>query len=63
MLELSSENNPIDLVSVTSHLKTAKLLDSVGGSSYLAELVNNVPSTSNALYYAEIIKRNHHCAV
>ena len=27
MLELSSENNPIDLVSVTSHLKTAKLLD------------------------------------
>ncbi|MEK7586503.1 MAG: replicative DNA helicase [Patescibacteria group bacterium] len=57
MLELSSENNPIDLVSVTSHLKTAKLLDSVGGSSYLAELVNNVPSTSNALYYAEIIKK------
>lgn len=57
MLDLYNKNEPIDLVSITSGLKNRKILEAVGGATYLAELVNLVPTASNALYYAEIVKK------
>src|SRR3972149_11561037 len=48
MMELSSKNNPIDLLSLGSRLKEKKLLDGVGGNAYLTDLTNTVPSSSNA---------------
>ena len=56
MLTLMSKNEPIDLLSVSAKLKEKKQLEQVGGSAYLTELVNAVPSSSNIGYYANIVR-------
>jgi replicative DNA helicase len=57
MLELSNRREPIDLVSVTHKLKEKKIFDSIGGTTYLSELLNSVPSSANIAYYAQIIRK------
>jgi len=57
MFELHTRNEPIDLLSVSTSLKNSGKLDQAGGSSYLSELVNTVPTASNAGYYAELVHR------
>ncbi len=57
MFDLFKKNEPIDLVSVSSRLKETKQLDSAGGMSYLASLVDTVPSSMNAKHYSEIVMR------
>lgn len=59
MLELHSRHEPIDIVTLSTKLEDGKQLDAVGGRAYLAELANSVPSSSNAKYYAEIVRRKH----
>ena len=59
MLELFSKRNPTDLLTVSARLKEKNLLDEIGGNSYLGELVNSVPSSSNAAYYSQIIQKKH----
>ncbi len=59
MLELSTRNEPIDLLTLSHSLREKKVLDSVGGSKYLAELSNSVPSSTNAEYYADIIEQKY----
>src|SRR3989344_6251054 len=46
MLDLHRKNEPIDILSVASRLSEKKQLDTVGGRTYLAELVNIVPSSA-----------------
>lgn len=55
MITLLSKNDPIDLLSLSAKLSERKALDQIGGSSYLTELVNSVPSSSNVAYYAIIV--------
>jgi len=57
MFELFGKKEPIDLLSLSSRLKEKKLLDQVGGNTYLSELTNSVPSSSNLKHYAEIVQR------
>lgn len=57
MLELFSKSDPIDLLTLTSKLKEKKLIEKVGGSGYLTELVNTVPSAANVVYYSEIVQK------
>jgi replicative DNA helicase len=52
---LSSEGEPIDLVTVTGELRKMGMLDFVGGPQYLATLSGEVPSPSNAGYYSRTI--------
>ncbi|MDD5152762.1 MAG: replicative DNA helicase [Candidatus Pacebacteria bacterium] len=59
MLELHGRHEPIDLLSMSTRLKEVGKFESIGGGSYLAELVDAVPSASNAKYYAEIIQKKH----
>ncbi len=59
LFELHSKGIPIDLLSVSSRLKEKGHLDSIGGMSYLTELVNIVPSSSNANHYAEIVEKKY----
>ncbi len=59
MLELWSKRNPTDLLAVSARLKEKNLLEEIGGNVYLSELVNSVPSSSNAVYYANIIQKKH----
>ena len=57
MLKLHSETIPVDLLSLKNKLEGEQSLESIGGSAYLAELVNSVPSASNAQYYADIVQK------
>ncbi len=59
MLELFQKNNPIDLLSLSTRLSEIGALESVGGRTYLAELIQSVPSASNVTHYAEIVQRKH----
>ena len=54
--ELADKNEPVDLITLSNALKDRKLLDSVGGTAYLASLVDNVPSAANISNYAKIVK-------
>lgn len=56
MLRLNDENEPIDLITLTTDLQNNKLLEEVGGVGYLTELANAVPTASNVGYYAEILE-------
>lgn len=57
MLELAHKREPIDLVSVTNKLKEKKVFDTIGGSTYVSELLNSVPSSANISYYAQILRK------
>ncbi len=57
MFELVGRKEAIDVLSVTNHLKERGQLDEIGGTAYLASMVNTVPTASNAAYYAKIVHR------
>jgi replicative DNA helicase len=56
MTTLSERNEPLDLITLTNELKKKKELDEIGGASYLASLVEAVPTAANIAYYAKIVK-------
>ncbi len=56
MFELYDKRSPIDLLTLTNKLEEKKLLDSIGGASYLASLANEVPTASHVYQYALIVK-------
>jgi len=57
LLELFNKSEPIDVLTVTNRLKEQGVLEEVGGASYLASLVNKVPTTYHTDEYAKIIHR------
>ena len=59
MLEMASKSEPIDMLSLSTKLKDKKQLDKIGGSAYLAEIVNRVPSSVNIKHYANIVDKKH----
>ncbi|MEW6140628.1 MAG: replicative DNA helicase [Thermodesulfobacteriota bacterium] len=56
IVQLFSRNEPVDWLTLTAALKTAGLLETVGGVPYLTELIDAVPSAANILHYAEKVK-------
>ncbi len=59
LFELHSKTTPIDMLSVSARLQEKGLLEQSGGMSYLTELINVVPSSTNANHYAEIVEKKH----
>jgi len=57
MTRLYEKKMPIDLITLTDILEKEKVLDEVGGASYLATLANSVPTASHVVYYANIISQ------
>ncbi|MEK9175373.1 MAG: replicative DNA helicase [Patescibacteria group bacterium] len=57
ILSLSSRQKPVDILSVASELREHGKFEEVGGNTYLTNLVNSVPTASNAVYYAEIVRK------
>ena len=57
MLALYEDKEPIDILSLTSKLEEKKLLETVGGRTYLIDLTNSVPTASNVVYYAKIVRK------
>src|SRR3954471_9568917 len=58
MLDLYHENEPIDVVTVSDHLKRKGLLDDIGGRSSIDALAGAPPSVSGARRYAKIVREN-----
>ena len=56
MVELWNSNEPVDLITLSDHLKVKGELEAVGGSAYLAELASQVPTAANIAYYARIVR-------
>ena len=56
LITLSEKGEPADLITLTEELKNQGFLNEVGGSGYLASLINNVPTAANVPYYAKIIR-------
>jgi replicative DNA helicase len=57
MLELLSNHQAVDLITLSARLKEKKLLEKVGGMNYLAELVERVPTSSHTLHYANLVHK------
>lgn len=55
MMRLYEKHKPVDLLTLTDELKRKKELEDVGGSVYLTELTNYVPSAAHASAYAELV--------
>ncbi len=57
MKELYYQHEPIDILSVTNRLEEKKILEKVGGRTYLAQLANKVATAANVAHYAKIVQR------
>lgn len=57
MIELYEHREPIDVLSLSNRLEEKGQLDKIGGSSYLASIVNSVPSSSNIVHYAKVVQK------
>jgi replicative DNA helicase len=55
MMRLYEKHQSVDLLTLTEELKRKKELEAVGGSSYLSELTNYVPTAAHAEAYAELV--------
>jgi replicative DNA helicase len=55
MMRLYEKHRPVDLLTLTDELKRKKELEVVGGSAYLTELTNYVPTAAHAEAYAELV--------
>ncbi|WP_303722230.1 replicative DNA helicase [Malonomonas rubra] len=56
LIRLSERGEPADLVTLATELKTRCELEDVGGSNYLATLVDYVPTAANIVYYCKLVK-------
>lgn len=56
ILGLFDKSRPIDVVTASSQLKEDGNLKKIGGSSYLSELIDAVPTSAYVKHYAEIVK-------
>jgi len=59
MLELHAKASPIDLISVSQKLKEKEQLERIGGATYITELVNSVPTSTNIQHYADLVFKKH----
>ncbi|AUW97449.1 replicative DNA helicase [Streptococcus pluranimalium] len=55
MITLSDRHDAIDATTVRNILDSQGDLQNIGGLSYIVELVNSVPTSANADYYAKIV--------
>ena len=52
---LYDKHSPIDVLTLTDQLKASGYLESVGGSAYLTELTNFVPTAAHVEQYGQIV--------
>jgi len=56
LIDLSDKGEPADLVTLTAILQARGEIDAVGGGSYLATLVDYVPTAANIAYYCRLVR-------
>ncbi len=57
MISLYNAHKPVDLLTLSNQLEEKKQLTEAGGSSYLTELTNTVPTSAHIEQYAEIVSQ------
>lgn len=55
MIRLYERHRPVDLLTLTDELTKKDELDMIGGTAYLTELTNYVPTAAHAEAYAEMV--------
>jgi replicative DNA helicase len=58
-MALFAKSEPVDIESVRAKLQDQSELEQIGGVSYLAELVSDVPAASNARHYAQLVQKKY----
>lgn len=56
MLALYAKNEPVDFITLTAALAKVNRLEDCGGPAYLSSLVDGVPTSTNAPYYARLVR-------
>ena len=54
--DLSEENKPIDIMTVSEELKKRQQLNTIGGIEYLTEVAKSVPTAANIDEYIKIVE-------
>jgi replicative DNA helicase len=57
VLDLYESGEPADLITLTDELQRRGQLDDIGGASFVSSLANQVPTSANVDYYAQIVER------
>ena len=55
IIDLYNRGQRVDILVISEYLRQEGLLDSAGGTAYIASLTDTVPSTANVAYYAKIV--------
>jgi replicative DNA helicase len=56
LIKLYELNRPIDSVILFEELVKRQLLEEVGGTAYIAQILNSVPSAAHGMHYAGIVR-------
>jgi replicative DNA helicase len=56
MTELLEKNEPIDIITLTDHLRKKDDLDTIGGTQYLTSLVSMIPTSANVRFHSKIVR-------
>ncbi|MCX5804960.1 MAG: replicative DNA helicase [Proteobacteria bacterium] len=56
MVSLYEKNEPIDIVTVGSAARDKRVIDKIGGVTYLNTLVDHMPSAANIVQYAKMVR-------
>src|SRR5437764_15106331 len=56
LVKLYEQNRPVDAVILREELAKRQLLEEVGGSAYLGQILSTVPSAAHGAHYAGIVR-------
>lgn len=56
ILDLYSDDKPVDIISLTDRLKKKGELEKIGGASFLSSLLSSIPAPANIEHYATIVR-------
>lgn len=59
ILELYEAHEPVDLITLTEKLKKNKSHKEIGGTAYLSDLANSVPTAAHIEHYGRIVQDHH----
>src|SRR6059058_4543303 len=59
LVKLYEQNRPVDAVILREELAKRQLLDEIGGTPYLGQILNSVPSAAHGVHYATIVREKH----
>lgn len=55
IVDLYETHAPADFITLCERLEQQNHLEQIGGASYLTSLISGVPTSGNAIYYAQIV--------